>query len=142
MADVELTSSLYQVVFFEDGRQELYFGDQEDPYNASCNVYFRPDRLGQQEKYIQIKLKGHPRLELDLTIKAKVCLLPKIEHLGMALASGKKHFSQMMKSQKPQAGCIQIDINANTTSTVTDFRIPFRCLAAQIPDDDSYDKGL
>ena len=85
-----------------------------------------------------MKLKGHPRLELDITVKGNVVLLPKIEHLGMALTADKKYFSQMMGSQKPQAGCIQIDIRAD--STVTDFRIPFRAISACLQDD-SFDEG-
>ena len=32
-------------------------------------------------------------MEVDLTIKGNVCLLPKIEHLGMALTSDKKYIS-------------------------------------------------
>lgn len=85
-----------------------------------------------------MKLKGHPRLELDVTIKANVCLLPKVQHLGMALTTDKKYFSQMMTSQKPQAGCIQVDIREDTM--VTDYRIPFRCLSNnQSSKDDSFD---
>ena len=45
-----------------------------------------------------MKSKNDSRLELDITIMADVCLLPRIEHLGMALIDGKKYFSQMMDS--------------------------------------------
>ena len=40
--------------------------------------------------------KWSPGLELDITIMADVCLLPRLEHLGMALVEGRKYFSQMM----------------------------------------------
>ena len=76
-------------------------------------------------------------MEVDLTIKGSVCLLPKIEHLGMALTSDKKYISQMMNSQKPQAGCIQVDIRPD--GTVTDYRIPFRALL--VNQNDSFDEG-
>ena len=56
----------------------------------------------------------------------------------MALTSDKKFFGQMMNSQKPQAGCIQIDIRDE--ATVTDYRIPFRALSfAHL--EDSFDEG-
>ena len=43
-----------------------------------------------------------------------------------------------MNSKKTQAGCIQIDIRADTM--VTDFKIPFRALSA-ISQDDSFDES-
>lgn len=93
--DVTLSSSLYGVVFFStDASHEVQLDEAKD----ECQIFFRPDRPGTQEKYIQVKLRGHPRLELDLTIKANVILLPKVEHLGMALSNDKKYFSQMMTS--------------------------------------------
>ena len=58
----------------------------------------------------------------------------------MALTSEKKYFGQMMNSQKPQAGCIQVDIREE--ATVTDYRIPFRAIStANQKQDDSFDEG-
>ena len=102
LSGVSLSSSLYQIVFFQGGAQEIqYLTDfkKVGSESAECSVFFRPDKLGPQEKYIQVKLRGHPRLELDITIKGNVSLLPKIEHLGMALlADSKKYRSQTMNS--------------------------------------------
>lgn len=72
-----------------------------------------------------MKSKSDSRLELDITIMADVCLLPRLEHLGMALVEGRKYFSQMMDSQKPLRGAVQIEIR---DAAVQDYKIPFRCL--------------
>ena len=44
----------------------------------------------------------------------------------MALIKGKKYFSQMMDSQKPLRGAIQVDVR---DTAVQDYKIPFRCMA-------------
>ena len=44
----------------------------------------------------------------------------------MALIKGKKYFSQMMDSQKPLRGAVQIEIR---DAAVQDYKIPFRCMA-------------
>ena len=43
----------------------------------------------------------------------------------MALVEGRKYFSQMMDSQKPLQGAIQIEVR---DAAVQDYKIPFRCL--------------
>jgi hypothetical protein len=46
-------------------------------------VYYRPDKLGPQEKYITAKCTASA--EIDITIKANVVLLPKFDYLGLGL---------------------------------------------------------
>ena len=56
MANVSLSSSLYSIVYFEGGVQEIndlstYQTDNRGEA-AECKVFFKPDKLGPQEKYI------------------------------------------------------------------------------------------
>ena len=52
MNDVSLSSSLYSIVFFDGGVQEIHdlsshqFADDSGSKYAECNVFFRPDKLG------------------------------------------------------------------------------------------------
>ena len=54
LADVTLSSSLFSIVYFKDGKQEL--GDLDDGADGrnetQCQIYFKPDKLGPQEKYV------------------------------------------------------------------------------------------
>ena len=73
-----LSSSLYSIVYFKDSKHKIKDLSTE-PKNdgfVECEVFFKPDRIGPQEKYIQVKLKEKTRLELDVTIRGNVCLLP------------------------------------------------------------------
>ena len=122
------------MVFFHKGEQQLRLQDVSAPgeKESTVDIYFRPDRAGKQEKYVQVKSKADPRLEEDITIVADVCYPPRLEHLGMALVKDKKYFGQMMDSQKPLKGAIQVDVRDNA---VQDYKIPFRCMAQ---DEDSF----
>ena len=50
--DVSLSSSLFSIIYFEGGAQEVndLSGYTKNPSDknapAECNIYFRPDRLG------------------------------------------------------------------------------------------------
>ena len=128
LRDVSVCSQLVGVVYFKDNQQQIDLADciaSEGATHHKIDIFFRPDRPGKQEKYIQVKSKSDSRLELDITIMADVCLLPRLEHLGMALVEGRKYFSQMMDSQKPLRGAVQIEIR---DAAVQDYKIPFRCL--------------
>ena len=54
IGDVSLSSSLFQIIFFKDGKQELEdLGEGQDGEGeATASIFFRPDRPGPQEKYI------------------------------------------------------------------------------------------
>ena len=59
LTQVTLSSSLYSIVYFEGGAQEIHdlssyqvAGNNRGDATAECKVFFKPDKLGPQEKYI------------------------------------------------------------------------------------------
>ena len=54
LASVSLSSSLYSIVYFKGERQKLEDLSDEKKVDdeVECEVYFKPDRIGPQEKYI------------------------------------------------------------------------------------------
>ena len=104
---ISVCSELPNIVFFKDNLDEI----ELDGPSEEIEVFIKADRPGNFEKYVSVRVQDKPMIEIDVTLKAQVELLPRIEHLGIAVRKAKNYFSQMLEAQKPADSCIQIEIS-------------------------------